>query len=93
MGALGIGYRTTDSLNEIISREVVPVGSIEFVLEYLKQHRVFVKLKNVPEFLFSYSGRRIKNGTKKDIRVGDFVNYHDLKVMASCPDLHWRKLK
>jgi hypothetical protein len=77
LSAQGIGYRTTDSIDEIITREVVPVGAVEFVLAYLKRYRVTVKPKNVPEYLFSFAGRSIKNGTKKDIRVGDFIKSND----------------
>ena len=58
--------------------EVVPIGSVEFVCEYL--NRIGCKEpkpKNVPEELFDYVCRNIINGTKKDIVGKKFVKSND----------------
>ncbi len=57
----------------------IPIGSVEFVTDYLyRYYEKFPKPRNVPESLFKYAGRNIFNGTKKDIKKGDFVKSNDM---------------
>ena len=50
-------------------RNYVPVGSVEFVNDYLMHFYNFtLKPINVPEELFSYTNRHIFNGTEKDLK-------------------------
>lgn len=47
----------------------VPIGSVEFVCEYLRDYYGLVpKPINVPEELFSFANRHIFNGTEKDLK-------------------------
>lgn len=60
--------------------EYCPVGSVEFVLNYLKVNfDLEPKPKNVPDELLSYhfTGRDIFNGTEKDIKGKMFVKSND----------------
>ena len=62
----------------ILKKGFVPIGSNEFVSEYLqKMYGVIPKPKNVPEELFRFAYRTIKNGTKKDVEFGKFVKSND----------------
>lgn len=59
--------------------DVVPVGSIEFVHEFLeKYHAVTPKPLNVPVELFPFAGRKILNGTENDIWGECFVKSNDV---------------
>ena len=61
---------------------------------------VFITVFERSEMIVFYSKYSIVS-SERDLISSEFdrnlapiiVNYHDLKVMASCPDLHWRKLK
>lgn len=53
---------------EYITGNVIPIGSVEFVLEYMSLNGIEKpKPKNVPEILFKYAGRNIYNGTHIDV--------------------------
>lgn len=58
----------------------IPIGSVEFVTQYLKvYHNKEVKPRNVPSELFDeyFTGRKIFNGTEKDIDGTKFVKSND----------------
>ncbi|MFA7307598.1 MAG: ATP-grasp domain-containing protein [Hyphomicrobium sp.] len=56
----------------------IPVGSVEFVSEFLKlYHNIAVKPINVPESLFDFANRKIMNGTEKHIGVEKFIKSND----------------
>ncbi len=69
---LGRGYHhwiLRDSIKDAYAG-YVPVGSVEFVQEYLEQfHGQTVKPRNVPRELATheFAGRHIVNGTEKDV--------------------------
>lgn len=62
---------TTQDLSSKIGGGLVPVGSVEFVLDYIERFHglPLPKPKNIPEELMKseYTGRRVYNGTEKDI--------------------------
>jgi hypothetical protein len=59
-------------------KSYVPIGSVDFVTEYLQHfYGLTPKPLNVPEKLFHYSGRKIFNGTEKDIKGKMFVKSND----------------
>lgn len=62
----------------------IPVGTVEFVCEYLKEfYNLEPKPRNVPEELFKFAGRNILNGTEKDIIGEKFVKSNDkIKVFT-----------
>ena len=55
---------------------------MEFVLECLKLRDIDIKPMNVPESLFKYAGRKIKNGTFNDI-YGFTVNNKQFDFIKS----------
>lgn len=58
----------------------VPVGSVEFVMEYLKKYYNLSPLpKNIPSELLhtKFTGRKIINGTEQDITDEFFVKSND----------------
>lgn len=60
------------------TQKYVPIGSVEFVNEFLAHFYGFVlKPTNVPEELFHYAGRYIFNGTEKDLKDKLFVKSND----------------
>lgn len=59
-------------------QKYVPVGSIDFVIEYLnRMYGLNPKPINVPEALFDRAKRRIWNGTEKDLKGKLFVKSND----------------
>lgn len=62
---------------KVLKTDAVPVGSVEFVLEFLANKNIFLKPLNVPESLFKYAGRKIINGTEKDVVEESFVKSND----------------
>lgn len=67
-------FEGTDKLPE----GYVPIGSNEFVVNYLKKHFNKTPLpKNVPEKLFGFANREIMNGNEKDIKKLSFVKSND----------------
>lgn len=65
-------------LNE--KKEYIPIGSVEFVIEYLKKYyNLIPKPNNVPNELMheKWSGRNVINGTEKDIIGEKFVKSND----------------
>lgn len=61
-----------------------PIGSVEFVTEYLESfYGLTPKPLNVPKELFHYSGRKIFNGTEKDLKGKLFVKSND-KIKSTC---------
>jgi len=59
-------------------RGYIPIGSVEFVQEYLKiYHDIEIKPINIPEELFPFCERTIINGTEKDIIGEKFVKSND----------------
>lgn len=72
-----LDYRLSDTIDE--SRRI-PVGSVEFVSEYLLHyHNLSPKPINVPTSLMDkeWSGRNIINGTEKDINGKCFIKSLD----------------
>lgn len=68
-------YELSDKIKEIGG---VPVGSVEFVCEYLSKYHNKIPIPiNVPQCLFSYANRKIINGTEKDIFKNLFVKSND----------------
>ena len=57
--------------------DTCPCGSVEFVLECLKLRDIDIKPMNVPESLFKYAGRKIKNGTFNDLPYYDFIKSNE----------------
>lgn len=61
---VGIGYILTEHTSNY-SINTIPVGSVEFVSECIKNgYNINLKPKNVPEILFPFAGRKIKNSNK-----------------------------
>jgi len=74
---IDIKYILSDNIYQC-GKDCVPIGSIEFVSEYLKKYYdIDIKPINVPEELFSYCERKIINGTDKDIHNMKFVKSND----------------
>ena len=72
-----IKYRLT---NEKIYPNYIPIGSVEFVLNYISTYyNIEIKPKNVPEELMDtyFTNRNIINGTEKDIIGEKFVKSND----------------
>lgn len=70
-------YKLTD---EIIESDYIPIGSVEFVIDYLKTfYNKIPKPINVPNDLnnFAFTHRNIINGTEKDIVGEKFVKSND----------------
>ena len=66
-------------------KKCIPVGSIEFVTDFLKlYHDKEVKPINVPEELFKYCNRNIFNGTEQDIMGEKFVKSNDKSFAEIC---------
>jgi hypothetical protein len=64
--------------------KLIPIGSVEFVIEYLKLHfGLEPKPKNIPIDLLrlDFTGRNIFNGTEKDVCYNKFVKSND-KIKA-----------
>ena len=74
------------SNNCIFIPDAIPIGSVEFVEQYLKDYyKKDVKPRNIPEELmdFCYTGRKVINGTDKDIVGEKFVKSNDkIKAMT-----------
>jgi hypothetical protein len=79
----------------INNENLIPIGSVEFVCEYLKTvYNKEPKPKNVPEELFKWSNRKIFNGTEKDLTKRLFVKSNDkIKEFADIvePDFKLKK--
>lgn len=57
------------------SKEICPIGSIEFCLDYYKQLGIVLKPMNIPENLWTYGiGYVSEYGSGKNIRIEDFIN-------------------
>ena len=66
--------------NETTAPGFIPVGSVEFVSKYLSDYYgITPKPKNIPVELMDYkwTGRRVINGTEKDISGTKFVKSND----------------
>ena len=72
----------TNDFEYILSEDIddnidcVPIGSVEFVSKYLKKYwDIDIKPINIPDVLLDkkYSGRKVFNGTEKDINKKSFV--------------------
>lgn len=64
-----IDYVLSDRIphNIELCKHLIPVGSVEFVIEfYKKTYSIDLKPINVPECLFKYAGRKIKNFNKRN---------------------------
>lgn len=79
-------FSTTENQEKIFTtindkyKNHIPIGSVEFVSQYLKvYHNKDVKPRNVPSELFDefFTGRKIFNGTEKDIIGEKFVKSND----------------
>jgi hypothetical protein len=56
----------------------IPIGSVEFVTKYIENFFNKTPLpKNVPECLFKFANREIKNGTEEDVKRLSFVKSND----------------
>ncbi|MFW6247159.1 MAG: ATP-grasp domain-containing protein, partial [bacterium] len=66
--------------NGLLKNLFVPVGSVEFVLHYIRVYypHVQIKPKNVPELLFEFAGRKIYNVDANDVVLSE-LNYHFIK--------------
>jgi len=62
---------------KVLEIDAVPVGTVEFVLGFLGNKNIVLKPLNVPESLFKYAGRKIKNGTEKNVTELSFVKSND----------------
>ena len=61
-----------------IHRNLVPVGSIEFVSAFIKHfYNKLPRPQNVPECLFRYANRNIFNGSDKDFSGLKFIKSND----------------
>ena len=57
------------------SKDICPVGSLEFCLDYYKQLGIDLKPTNVPESLFRYAlGYRSGVGSGKNIKISEFID-------------------
>lgn len=66
------------------NQKYVPIGSVEFVNDFLSHFYGFIlKPTNVPEELFHYAGREIFNGTEKDLKGKMFVKSNDY-IKSAC---------
>jgi hypothetical protein len=66
------------------AQKYVPIGSVEFVNEFLSHFYGFVlQPTNVPEELFHYAGREIFNGTEKDLKGKMFVKSNN-RIKGTC---------
>ena len=66
--------------DESILPNYVPIGSVEFVINYLNiYHNLIPKPINIPSELLTeyYCGRNVFNGTEKDITSKKFVKSND----------------
>lgn len=73
-------YFTNKVIKPNDKKEYIPIGSVEFVTEYLQiYYNLIPKPKNVPLELMckKWSGRNIINGTEKDIVGEKFVKSND----------------
>jgi hypothetical protein len=74
-------YPPFDFKNHHYRQKFVPIGSVDFVVEYLQRmYGLNPKPVNVPEELFHYAGRRILNGNEESLNTlhGDyFVKSND----------------
>jgi len=63
---------------KFIHRNYTPVGSVEFVMAFIKNFYNKTPLPlNVPECLFRYAGRNIINGTEKNVIGLKFIKSND----------------
>lgn len=68
-------YSLTDETTEA---ECVPVGSVEFVSNYMQvYHYLEVKPINIPSELFRFANRLVFNGTEKDVNSDVFIKSMD----------------
>jgi hypothetical protein len=75
-----LGNIMTYELSEDIKPGYIPIGSVDFVSNYLSTYyQVDVKPRNIPIELMDnfFSGRKIINGTEKDINGEKFVKSND----------------
>ena len=66
--------------NIVDDDKFIPIGSVEFVESYVKKFfNIDIKPINIPDELisFEYSGRKIINGTEKDIKGKCFIKSND----------------
>jgi hypothetical protein len=72
-------FTLTDSVNPDFRKSVIPVGSVEFVRNYLEKHyNLKPAPRNVPDQLISYAGRIIFNGSHLTTRYQKcFVKSND----------------
>ncbi len=65
---------------EKMSPKCIPIGSVEFVQKYLSHHfNLIPKPKNIPTELLNqvFTGRKVINGTEKDIKGKMFAKSND----------------
>lgn len=93
-------YPPFDFKNYHYNQKFVPIGSVDFVNEFLAHFYGFVlKPTNVPEELFHYASREICNGTEESFgklngkyffKSNDLIKghqgYYDTKIPAKIPD-------
>lgn len=77
-----IGYMASslEKIHNIDPSDIIPVGSVQFVCEFLYHHYTLCpKPKNVPSELFMYANRVIRNGDRDSIKEGrkQFVKSND----------------
>lgn len=58
-------------------RDFIPVGSLEFVLEFLEYHGISPKPINVPQTLYGFVNRNIINIRRSTVRGDCFGNFFD----------------
>lgn len=63
--------------NHYFNKGTTPIGSVEFVLKYIKQIRPDLQIKpiNVPIQLFKFANRQIYNANIGDIIIGELKNH------------------
>ena len=89
--------RTSDSVPDKHD-DCIPVGSVEFVSEFLKKHYGLTpKPKNIPEELLfpEFTGRNVFNGTHRDIVGLKFVKSntkikHFTEICTKAPKGHYQ---
>lgn len=77
-------YPPFDFTSRHYYQKCVPIGSVDFVVEYLQRmYGLFPKPINVPESLFPFAGREIFNGTEEDIKGKMFVKSNE-RIKGTC---------
>jgi hypothetical protein len=89
------GYRTNISVLNQFGKDLIPVGSIEFVHNYFSRHNITIpKPLNVPDILREYCSREIIDINKKEL-LSNKIKYNNyfIKSNDSYKDFEINKVK